>query len=448
MATVVGDVGVGWFQFAFSSIFIFLARLNLLGPHPRSGHTDLDATGGFVASFWQNFRCRKPSMARTTKNVAVLGSTGSIGKNTLQVIANSGGTLRAKALSAHTQLEKLIEQAILFEPDCVIATCLQEAEKQDWKRLPKGCELLLGEKETEKVARRPEIDVVVAAIVGAAGLKSTWAAVDAGKTVALANKETLVMAGPLVMALAAQTGATILPVDSEHSAVFQAMHAGNREEVGRIVLTASGGPFRDHSREKLQQVTVAEALAHPTWNMGPKITIDSATMMNKALEIVEARWLFDLEPQQIEVVVHPQSIIHSMVEFIDGSIVAQMSLPDMKLPIQYALTWPHRQPSCGQKLAFDEAFKLEFEPVDRERFPAVALGMEAARAGGTSGAVLNAANEAAVAGFLEKQIKFNDIVPACRSVFDQHPFEANPSLDGLLKVDRWAREEVSRWICT
>jgi 1-deoxy-D-xylulose-5-phosphate reductoisomerase len=182
--------------------------------------------------------------------------------------------------------------------------------------------------------------------------------------------------------------------------------------------------------------------------MGPKITIDSATMMNKALEIVEARWLFDLEPQQIEVVVHPQSIIHSMVEFIDGSIVAQMSPPDMKLPIQYALTWPHRQPSCGQKLAFDEAFKLEFEPVDRERFPAVALGMEAARAGGTSGAVLNAANEAAVAGFLEKQIKFNDIVPACRSVFDQHPFEANPSLDGLLKVDRWAREEVSRWICT
>ena len=171
-------------------------------------------------------------------------------------------------------------------------------------------------------------------------------------------------------------------------------------------------------------------------------------MMNKALEIVEARWLFDLEPQQIEVVVHPQSIIHSMVEFIDGSIVAQMSPPDMKLPIQYALTWPHRQPSCGQKLAFDEAFKLEFEPVDRERFPAVALGMEAARAGGTSGAVLNAANEAAVAGFLENQIKFNDIVPACRSVFDQHPFEAKPSLDGLLKLDRWAREEVSRWICT
>jgi 1-deoxy-D-xylulose-5-phosphate reductoisomerase len=387
-------------------------------------------------------------MALTPKNVAVLGSTGSIGENTLEVIAHSKGALCAKALSAHTQLDKLIEQAIQFEPACVIATCAEQAEKQDWKRLPKNCALLIGEAQAETVVRRSEIDVVVAAIVGAAGLHSTWGAIEAGKTVALANKETLVMAGPLVMKLATETGATILPVDSEHSAVFQALHAGNQKEVERIVLTASGGPFRDHSREKLEEVTVADALAHPTWDMGPKITIDSATMMNKALEIVEARWLFDLDPQQIDVIVHPQSIIHSMVEFIDGSIIAQMSPPDMKLPIQYALTWPHREPSCGRKLAFNEAFKLEFEPVDRERFPAVDLGMEAAKAGGTSGAVLNAANEAAVAGFLENKIKFNDIVPACRSVFDSHPFEATPSLDGLLKLDRWAREEVSRWICT
>ena len=387
-------------------------------------------------------------MDRTTKNVAVLGSTGSIGENTLQVIANSEGRLRATALSAHTQLNRLIEQAIRFEPDFVIATCPEQAEKQDWKGLPSHCELLIGEKETETVVRRTEIDIVVTAIVGAAGLQSTWAAVEAGKIIALANKETLVMAGPLVMTLATATGATILPVDSEHSAVFQALHAGNQKEVERIILTASGGPFRDHTPEKLKKVTVADALAHPTWDMGPKITIDSATMMNKALEIVEARWLFDLDPRQIEVVVHPQSIIHSMVEFIDGSIIAQMSPPDMKLPIQYALTWPHRQPSCGRKLSFDEAFNLEFEPVDRERFPAVELGMEAARLGGTSGVVLNAANETAVAGFLENQIQFNDIVPACRYVFDQHPFEATPSLNGLLKLDRWAREEVSRWICT
>ena len=296
--------------------------------------------------------------------------------------------------------------------------------------------------------RRSEIDIIVAAIVGAAGLRSTWAAIEAGKTIALANKETLVMAGPLVTELARNTGAIILPIDSEHSAVFQALQAGHSSEVERIILTASGGPFRGQSPENLHTVTVDDALAHPTWDMGPKITIDSATMMNKALEIVEARWLFDLEPRQIEVVVHPQSIVHSLVEFIDGSIIAQMGPPDMKLPIQYALGWPRRTPRCGKKLSFNEALRLEFEPLDTELFPAVLLGIEAATTGGTSGVVLNAANEAAVAGFLEQQIKFTDIVPACRSIIDQHHFEPTPSLDRLLALDRWAREEVSRWICT
>ena len=387
-------------------------------------------------------------MASNSKNVAVLGSTGSVGENTLQVIANSQGELRAVALSAHTQLERLIEQAIEFEPEWVIATSPEHAAKQDWQRLPDYCELLIGQEEAERAVRRREIDVVIAAIVGAAGLRSTWAAVEAGKTIALANKETLVMAGPLVIAMARQTGATILPVDSEHSAVFQALQAGQRTEVERVILTASGGPFRGQSREKLHDVTVQDALAHPTWDMGPKITIDSATMMNKALEVVEARWLFDLQPQQIEVVIHPQSIVHSLVEFIDGSVIAQMSPPDMKLPIQYALSWPQRTLRCGRKLTFTEAFKLEFEPVDPKLFPAVQLGMEAAQTGGTSGVVLNAANEAAVTGFLEHRIKFNDIVPACRSVIDQHTFEDKPSLDRLLTLDRWAREEVSRWICT
>ena len=387
-------------------------------------------------------------MASKPKHVAVLGSTGRIGENTLQVIANSQGTLRAAALSAHTRLERLIEQAIAFEPECVIATSPVEAEKQDWQRLPNGCELLVGQEEAERVVRRSEIDIIVAAIVGAAGLRSTWAAIEAGKTIALANKETLVMAGPLVTELARNTGAIILPIDSEHSAVFQALQAGHSSEVERIILTASGGPFRGQSPENLHTVTVDDALAHPTWDMGPKITIDSATMMNKALEIVEARWLFDLEPRQIEVVVHPQSIVHSLVEFIDGSIIAQMGPPDMKLPIQYALGWPRRTPRCGKKLSFNEALRLEFEPLDTELFPAVLLGIEAATTGGTSGVVLNAANEAAVAGFLEQQIKFTDIVPACRSIIDQHHFEPTPSLDRLLALDRWAREEVSRWICT
>ncbi len=290
--------------------------------------------------------------------------------------------------------------------------------------------------------------MVVAAIVGAAGLHSTWAAVEAGKTVALANKETLVMAGPLVMDLARRSGATILPIDSEHSAVFQALRAGRQSEVRRVVLTASGGPFRQLELDQLADVTVDQALAHPTWDMGPKITIDSATMMNKALEIIEARWLFGLSPDQIDVVIHPQSIVHSLVEFVDGSVVAQLSPPDMKLPIQYALTWPQRKEGLAAALDWSVAWQLDFEPADRGRFEALPLGQEAARAGGTAGAVLNGANEAAVAGFLEGQIPFAEIVPACRSVLENHQFDAQPSLERLIQLDRWARQEVLRWVCT
>ena len=383
-----------------------------------------------------------------TKNIAVLGSTGSIGRNTLDVIAASGGALRAVALSAHSRMELLVQQAIRMEPDWIAATCDDNAAQHDWDGLPARCTLLKGSESTEQIVRREDVDIVVAAIVGAAGLRSTWAAVGAGKTVALANKETLVMAGPQVMQLAARTGATILPIDSEHSAVFQAMQAGKAGEVRRVILTASGGPFRHYNAEQLATVTVEEALAHPTWEMGPKITVDSATMMNKALEIVEARWLFDLEPDQIEVVIHPQSIVHSMVEFIDGSVIAQMSPPDMKLPIQYALNWPHRTSGIAERLDLTCGLQLDFEPADWNRFGALQLGMEAARAGGTTGAVLNAANEAAVAGFLNGQLGFADIVPACRSVLEQHPFESAPSLERLLELDHWARLEVSHWICT
>jgi len=289
---------------------------------------------------------------------------------------------------------------------------------------------------------------VLVAIVGRAGLEGTWAALQAGKTVALANKESLVIAGPLITRLAAEHQARILPVDSEHSAVFQALQAGKRQEVRRVVLTASGGPFRTYPLDRLHQVTVQEALAHPTWNMGPKITIDSATLMNKALEIIEARWLFDLAPHQIGVLIHPQSIIHSMVEYIDGSVIAQMSPPDMRLPIQYALYWPDRQPSVARQLDWSQAYCLEFYPPDPDRHGALELGLEVARLGGTAGAVLNGANEAAVAAFLDGKIPFTQIVPACRAVLERHPFDPNPSLETLLRLDRWAREEVNRWTCS
>jgi 1-deoxy-D-xylulose-5-phosphate reductoisomerase len=291
----------------------------------------------------------------------------------------------------------------------------------------------------------PATDRVLSAIVGAAGLAGTWAAIEAGKTVALANKETMVVAGPLVTALARQRDATILPVDSEHSAIFQALQAGKFKEVRRVILTSSGGPFRGKTRKDLETVTPEEALRHPTWQMGPKISIDSATLMNKALEVIEARWLFDLAPEQIEVVIHPESVIHSMVEFVDGSVVAQLSPPDMRLPIQYALTYPDRVACPGPKLDLTRAFSFRFEPPDRETFPCLELGFEVMKAGGTAGAALNAANETAVARFLSGEIGFLDIPRACRAALDHHTFDPRPSLDQLWKVDARARLEVERW---
>ena len=386
-------------------------------------------------------------MSDRVSNIAILGSTGSIGFSTLEVIAASQGRLRVTAISANSNLARAVRQARATRPRWLVATDPDEAERFDWSELPPETKLLVGTEGLCTVVRSTEVDIVVAAIAGSAGLQGTWAALEAGKTVALANKETLVMAGQLAVALAAERGATILPVDSEHSAVFQTLQAGRRDEVRRVVLTASGGPFRKHTPEQLAQVTVEAALAHPTWVMGKKITIDSATMMNKALEIVEARWLFNLEPDQIDVVIHPQSIVHSMVEFVDGSVLAQLSPPDMKLPIQYALTFPERLPGPAARLDLTRAQHLDFEPPDLERFPALELGLEVARAGGTTGAVLNAANEAAVAGFLDGQFGFHEIVPACRAVLECHNYDPSPRLEQLLELDAWAREEVSRWVC-
>ncbi len=387
-------------------------------------------------------------MTATPKNIAVLGSTGSIGTSALDVIGGSQGRLRASGLSAHRRTSDLECQARQMQPDWIAVTDADAAKEHDWSSLPSGIERLTGQDSLEQAVRRDDVEIVLAAIVGSAGLRSTWAALDAGKTVALANKETLVMAGSLATELAAERGAAILPVDSEHCAIFQALEAGRRKDVKRIVLTASGGPFRTFSLEQMQHVTIEDALNHPTWDMGPKITIDSATMMNKALEIIEARWLFDMPAEKIDVVIHPQSIVHSMVEFVDGSVLAQMSPPDMKLPIQYAFSYPERWSGVADVVDWSQAFQLEFEPPDYERFGALRLGMEAASRGGTTGAVLNAANEAAVAAFLAGELAFTEIVAACRGVLEHHNFESNPSLETLLELDRWARKEITRWVCT
>lgn len=385
-------------------------------------------------------------MSRPSRNIVVLGSTGSIGTSTLDVAAASEGRLQIVGLSANRSCQRLLEQARAVRPRWVAVADEASGRRFDWSGLPTETQLLLGPEALERMATDEGVDVVVASIVGSAGLAGAWAAVQAGKTLALANKETLVMAGPLVMRGAAERGATVLPIDSEHSAVFQALRAGRREELHRVVLTASGGPFRQHTRRQLEQVTIEQALAHPTWNMGEKITIDSATMMNKALEIIEARWLFDLQPEQIEVVVHPQSVVHSLVEFRDGAVVAQLGPPDMRLPIQYALSYPERWDGPAARLDFQQAFALEFFPPDEERFPALGLGHEVARRGGTAGAVLNAANEAAVAGFLRGQIRFMDVVPACRAVLDEHNYDPSPTLQQLWELDAWARKEMTKWM--
>jgi len=381
----------------------------------------------------------------TPKRISILGATGSIGQSTLDVVRSLDG-LSVYAMSGHSALDQLLKDACEFQPKFVVATCEKAASNFDFAQLPSETELLVGESYLQQIASAAEVDAVVAAIVGIAGLRSTLAAAKAGKTIALANKESLVVAGSLLMQLASENGSTILPVDSEHSAVFQALQAGKSDEVSRIVLTASGGPFRDFSAQELKTVTVEQALAHPTWQMGDKITVDSATMMNKALEVIEAKWLFGMPAEQIEVVVHPQSIVHSMVEFVDHSTVAQLSPPDMRLPIQYALTWPDRTAGVSPRLDLGRAQTLEFLPPDLERFPALALGFEVAARGGTLGAVLNAANESAVAAFLNRELSFTDIASACRQILKQHEFIADPSLEQLMACDQWARQELSRWI--
>ncbi len=376
------------------------------------------------------------------RNVAILGATGSIGQNALAVIQAMEG-YRAYAISGHSNLSLLAENARRFKSSQVVISDPSVAPNSEFDFGDSS--VSYGPEALDEIATRDEVDVVIAAIVGCAGLSSTWAAVNAGKKVALANKEALVVAGSVIMPLAQKSGAMLLPVDSEHSAIFQAARSGFKPEIRRVILTASGGPLRELTTEQMENVTVDQALAHPTWNMGPKITVDSATMMNKALEVIEARWLFDLQPEQISVVIHPQSIIHSMVEFVDGSVIAQMSPPDMKLPIQYALTYPDRISGPAEQLDFTKAMSLDLIPADLEKFPALKLGFEVAKSGGTSGAVLNAANEVAVNAFLNGEMAITDIAKHCRQLLDNHNFLADPNLQQLMAADEWARQETSNW---
>jgi 1-deoxy-D-xylulose-5-phosphate reductoisomerase len=387
-----------------------------------------------------------PAAPARLTHVVVLGSTGSIGQSALDVIEFDGAKrLKAWGLSANCRWQALAEQAAALRPRFVAVADPAFAGELERALAGTGAEVVAGEAGIIRMVEDPETDRVLSAIVGAVGLRGTWAALEAGKLVALANKETLVVAGPLVMELARSRGTRILPVDSEHSAIFQALQAGAAKEVRRVILTSSGGPFRGRARNQLTDVTPQEALKHPTWQMGPKITIDSATLMNKALEVIEARWLFDLAPDQIEVVIHPESVIHSMVEFVDGSVIAQLSPPDMRLPIQYALTYPERVPAPCPRLDLKEAFGLHFEPPDCETFPSLELGFQVMRRGGTSGAALNAANEAAVARFLKGEIRFLDIARACRAAIENHRYDPTPALDDLWDVDKWARREVESW---
>lgn len=378
------------------------------------------------------------------KRLVVLGSTGSIGQSTLAVAAAMPERLRVVGLAAGNNWELLAEQARQFRvPDVAIAEAGSAAKLQS--RLPPGTRVYSGPAGLLEFVNVVDATFLMAAIVGAAGLPATLAAVERGLDVGLANKETLVVAGSLVMERARARGGALIPVDSEHSAIFQALSGGRREDVRRIFLTASGGPFRTWSAEQLAGATLDDALNHPTWRMGPKITIDSATMMNKALEVVEAAHLFGFAPEQIEVLVHPESIVHSMVEFCDGSTLAQLGPTDMRFPIQFALTYPQRVSSAVPHLSWTEARRFHFEPPDMERFPALRLGYEAVRRGGSSGAVLNAANEAAVERFRAGTLRFVDIARATEQALRRHRTIEHPTLDQLLEVDRWARNEVTAW---
>jgi 1-deoxy-D-xylulose-5-phosphate reductoisomerase len=380
------------------------------------------------------------------KRISILGSTGSIGRSTLSIVEKFSRSFTVVALAAGNNIDLLEQQVRRFSPALVSVS--GEAQAGLLKKRLDGLNVRIfsGPEGMIRVAAADDADITVSAIVGTAGLVPTMAAIRAGKQVALANKEVLVTAGELVMAEARSRGAAIFPVDSEHSAIFQCLQAGANKDVRRLILTASGGPFRTWSRKDLEEVTPGQALKHPNWSMGKKITIDSATLMNKGLEVIEARWLFDIPPEKIKVLVHPQSIVHSMVEYQDGAVVAQLGMPDMKGPIAYALTYPERLADVSPSLDLARVGTLTFEEPDTDRFPCLAYAFDALKAGGTMPAVLSAANEVAVGYFLEEKIGYGDIARVIRSTMDAHTQTPVRTVEGALKADLWARGEAEKFI--
>ena len=388
---------------------------------------------------------RQPENDAPTRGIAVLGSTGSIGTQALDVIREQRDALHVEVLSAHNNADLLVKQALEFKPNVVVI-----GNEDKWKEVNDalfdlGIKVYSGAEALEQVVETDGIDMVLTAMVGAAGLKPTMRAIQAGKHIALANKETLVVAGELVMAAARKRGVDIHPVDSEHSAIYQCLAGEFHNPIEKVILTASGGPFRGRDLASLEGVTKADALKHPNWDMGAKITIDSASLMNKGLEVIEAKWLFDVDPDQIDVVVHPQSIVHSCVQFTDGSIKAQLGLPDMKLPIQYALTYPRRLANAFPRFSFMDYPELTFEQPDTKTFRNLALAFDALRTGGNAPAVLNAANEIAVARFLRDELTFLDLPRVVEHALERVTWVSKPSLDDLVASDAEARRVATEW---
>lgn len=380
------------------------------------------------------------------KNIAVLGSTGSIGVSTLEIVRAFPERYRIVALSAGNNIDLLQQQVETFRPQIVSVVSEQDAEKLTQRLNGIGVQVVYGIEGMICCATVPESDMVVAAVVGAAGLVPTLAAIKSGKDIALANKETLVTAGHLIMAEVARQKVNLIPVDSEHSAIFQSLAGHRREDVRRLILTASGGPFRKYGSAQFKNISPADALAHPNWEMGRKITIDSATMMNKGLEVIEARWLFDFPADKIDVHIHPESIIHSLVEYQDGAVMAQLGVPDMKTPIAYALSWPERLPLAQQPLDLCQLGQLTFSEPDLEHFPCLRLAYEALAQGGTVPAVMNAANEVAVEAFLNNRLSFLGISEVIETTMSQHQGEDLTTVEQALQADLWGRNKAQELI--
>lgn len=377
------------------------------------------------------------------KKIAILGSTGSIGTQTLEIVRNNKD-LEVVGMAAGSNVELMEKQIREFHPKKVAMWSKEAALDLSVRIADTNTQVVSGMEGLLEISVMDEMEVLVTAIVGMIGIKPTIAAIEKGKTIALANKETLVTAGHIIMPLAAKHGVSILPVDSEHSAIFQSMHGENRERVSKIILTASGGPFRGKTKEELKNMTMEDALKHPNWSMGKKVTIDSASLVNKGLEVMEACWLFDVPLEQIQVVVHPQSIIHSAVEYVDGGIMAQLGMPDMKLPIQYALFYPDRRPMSGKRVDFFDIAQLTFEKPDTETFSGLKLAYEAARSGGSMPTVFNAANEMAVAAFLQKKIGFLQIPDIIGESMEHHKVIENPSVEEILQAEAETYEYIKQ----